>query len=285
MEWLSTGPGDFPGHARKPSARRANRSCWKPTFLPTGKSGRLFLAALVAARQRGVQVRVLVDAMGSWLLPDDFFQPLIAAGGTMRWFNPLRPWRFGVRNHRKLLVCDKQVAFLGGFNIADEYNGDGVTSGWCDLGARLVNPALAGQLVAAFNQLFELADFHRRPLLRLRVFQRLRVADGFAGRRIAAGNPGARRGEIQRALRRDLAHAREVDIISAYFLPPWRLRRDLAPGGAARRAGAAHPGGQVGRAAGATGRAQPLPSAGAGAAWRSTREYQPQILHAKAHHH
>ena len=40
------------------------------------------------------------------------------------------------------------IVFIGGFNVADEYDGDGVTRGWCDVGVRIENPALAGELAA-----------------------------------------------------------------------------------------------------------------------------------------
>jgi len=42
----------------------------------------------------------------------------------VRRFNPLALRRLGIRDHRKLLVCDNRVAFVGGFNIAAEYDGD-----------------------------------------------------------------------------------------------------------------------------------------------------------------
>ena len=54
-----------------------------------------------------------------------FFDDFRAAGGEVRRFNPLHPWRIAYRNHRKLLVCDHQAAIVGGFNIGDEYAGDG----------------------------------------------------------------------------------------------------------------------------------------------------------------
>lgn len=79
-----------------------------------------------------------------------------------------------MRDHRKLLVCDGRAAFIGGFNIADEYNGDGINSGWCDIGLRLENAALVGALAASFDKLFAIADFRRKPLLRLRAFKRRR---------------------------------------------------------------------------------------------------------------
>ena len=278
LEWLSTGREIFP--AMLEAIARARESIRLETYsYGDGEIGRQFLNALVAAQRRGVAVRVLVDAMGSWLLPEDYFAPLTAAGGAMRRFNPLRFWRFGVRDHRKVLVCDGRTVFVGGFNLSDEYNGDGLISGWCDVGARLENPALAGPLAAAFDDLFDLADFDRRPLLRLRAFKRRRKAVKPPGGEVLLSQPGGGAGEIQRSLRRDLAQARAVEIISAYFLPPWRLRRDLAR--VARR------GGRVrlilaGRSdvpvAQLAGRSLYRRLARAGV---EIYEYQPQILHAK----
>ena len=133
-QWLCAGQEIFPAMLEAIAAAR--KSIRLETYIYSeGKLGRQFLEALLAAAQRGVRVQVLVDALGSWLLPDDFFAPLVAAGAEVRRFNPLHLWRFGVRNHRKLLVCDDATVFIGGFNVADEYDGDGVTRGWCDVGA------------------------------------------------------------------------------------------------------------------------------------------------------
>ena len=88
--------------------------------------GLRFLDALVRACQRGVNVRVMIDSLGSVTLQEKFFDPLKAAGGQFRWFNPLRLRRLGFRNHRKSMICDEQVAVVGGFNIGPEYQGDGV---------------------------------------------------------------------------------------------------------------------------------------------------------------
>jgi cardiolipin synthase len=189
--------------------------------------GRQFLEALAAAVQRGVHVRVLVDAVGSWFLPNNFFKPLVAAGAEVRRFNPLRLWRFGVRDHRKLLICDESTVFIGGFNIADEYDGDGVTRGWCDMGVRTENPALAGELAVSFEELFALADFRRKPLLRLRAFKRRRKSQKRTARELLLTHPGRGASPFQTVLYHDLAKASEVRIVSAYFLPTRRVRRDL----------------------------------------------------------
>ncbi len=192
-----------------------------------GKLGQQMLAALLAAAQRGVRVRVLVDAAGSWFLPDNFFDPLLAAGAEVRRFNPLHLWRFGVRDHRKLLLGDGSVIFVGGFNVADEYDGDGVTAGWRDLGVRLENPALARELAASFEEIFALADFHRKPLLRLRAFKRKRKTPRRPAGEVLVTQPGRGASPFQLELYRDLVQARDVRIISAYFLPTRRVRRDL----------------------------------------------------------
>jgi len=204
----------------------AQKSIQLETYIYSdGKIGRQFREALLAAAHRGVRVQVLVDALGSWLLPEDYFQPLVQAGGQVRRFNPLHLWRFGVRDHRKLLICDGAVIFIGGFNLSDEYDGDGVTRGWCDLGFQMNQPELARQLGASFHALFALADFRRKPLARLRLFKRKRKTEAVGN--LLLSHPGRGASPFQTALSRDLKTARDVRIVSAYFLPTRRLRRDL----------------------------------------------------------
>ncbi len=225
LQWLGSGREIF--SVMLAAIASAQSSLRLETYIyADGELGRQFLAALVAAQRRGVRVRVLVDAFGSWPLPAGYFQPLTDAGGEMRFFNPLRLWRFGVRDHRKLLVCDERTAFAGGFNLADEYDGDGVTRGWCDLGVGLEG-TLAATLATAFDELFALADFHRKPLLRLSGFRRRRKgSDGQAGQ-LLLSQPGRGASPIQSALYHDLSTASDVQIVSGYFLPTHRLWRDL----------------------------------------------------------
>ena len=226
LRWLRNGEEIFP--AMLEAIRSARMSLRLETYIYTdGRIGREFLVELLAATRRGVRVRVLVDAFGSWLLPDDFFAPLTAAGAEVHFFNPLRLWRMAVRNHRKLLVIDDSVVIVGGFNISDEYDGDGVTRGWCDFGARIESGALAGELAASFDGLFALADFHRRPLLRLRAFKLKRPTRHKTAGELLLSFPGRGTSPFQAALRHDLARARETRLMTAYFLPTRRVRRSL----------------------------------------------------------
>lgn len=84
--------------------------------------------ALVERAHAGVQVRLLLDAVGSGKTAQRFLQPLLAAGGEVAWFHPMRlPWFWrrpwlNLRTHRKIVVIDGRVGFTGGINITDEEN-------------------------------------------------------------------------------------------------------------------------------------------------------------------
>ncbi len=188
--------------------------------------GRQFLQALARAAGSGVQVRVLIDAYGSLGLSASFFSPLTQAGGQVRFFNPLRFSRFGVRDHRKLLVCDEQTAFIGGANIAKNYDGDGITAGWFDLVKRIDDAELARQLSAEFDVLFTNAAFDKYPRPRLRALRRLRRSLPHEPRLFAV-KPGRGADAFQRMLQADLARAGAADFIVPYFLPPRRIRKLL----------------------------------------------------------
>lgn len=106
-----------------------------------GKIGAELRDRLTACAKRGVEVRLLIDWVGSHGLRGSFFAPLVAAGGELAWFNPVASrrinWRFtNFRSHRKICVVDGQVAFTGGMNIADCHGGDDMV-GSAHLGARM----------------------------------------------------------------------------------------------------------------------------------------------------
>jgi cardiolipin synthase len=114
---------------------------------------------------------------------------------------------------------------VGGFNVTSQYEGDGINSGWYDLGLQVISP-LAVQLAAAFDEMFVRADIQHQRFQRLRQSSAKRNITAEDGELLLTG-PGRGRNPINRALRKDLARARNVQIISAYFLPTWRLRREL----------------------------------------------------------
>lgn len=232
FEWLTT--GDVTYAAGQAAIRAAQRSIRLEVYVfADSPLGRGVLQSLMEACQRGVEVRVLVDAIGSLGLPDSFWTPLRHVGGEVRWFNPLSLERFAVRDHRKLLACDGEVALIGGFNIAPEYEGDGVSRGWKDVALKIRGEA-AGRLAAAFDVQFGRASYRHARLLRFRKFEANRAVSE-KGWSLLFSGPGRGRNPLLRALLRDLAHASDVRIMVAYFLPTLRLRRALTR--VARRGG------------------------------------------------
>ncbi|MCX7869667.1 MAG: cardiolipin synthase, partial [Terrimicrobiaceae bacterium] len=109
--------------------------------------GRRLKEALLAAAERGVKCRVLYDAVGSKGLGSSWTAPLSAAGVDVRAFvtNRQHGRRFQVnfRNHRKLVVVDGRIGFVGGLNAGDEYLGLGPLGAWRDTHLRVEGPAAA----------------------------------------------------------------------------------------------------------------------------------------------
>ncbi len=87
--------------------------------------GRRMIAALTERAAAGVEVRVVLDGIGSYGLADRAFDALRASGGDVAWFNPvsgLRPRLANFRTHRKIVIVDGSVAFTGGMNVAGDHS-------------------------------------------------------------------------------------------------------------------------------------------------------------------
>lgn len=254
--------------------------CLEFYMVKPGEPALSLLAALLAARSRGVRVRVLYDAFGSEALPAHFFAPLEAAGGEVRIFSPARRLRLAFRDHRKLLVCDARRAIVGGHNIGPEYAGDGVTNGWFDVALQIDGP-VASTLAGSFEAMYALAPMNPAAIREFRRAVHAQRAMHHADSRVQllTSGPGWRAGLLSRVLRQDVQRARDVRCMAGYFLPPTRMRRAL------RRCAAA--GGQVllllaGQTDVPVARyaAQHLYGTMLAGGAR-LYEYQPQVLHAK----
>lgn len=276
FRWLHTGDEAFAAAAAAIDAA-ARTVDFEVYIFADSDPGRTIRDALVRAASRGLRVRALVDAFGSFYLTERFWEPLKAAGGELRWFNPLTLRRFNIRNHRKLLVCDGQTAIIGGFNVAQEWVGDGIERGWRDLGLIIRGP-LAQALQQSFASMFGRADFQHGVLARLRrnpTRHRIQTPQGD----LLLSGPGRGRHPIRLALQQEFARTRDLRIIAAYFLPPPRLRRAIER--VARR------GGRVQLVLPGRSDIPLLQAATRGLYGRLLRagveihEYQPQILHTK----
>ncbi len=119
-------------------------------------TGRLFLEDAVAAARRGAAVRVMADAAGSLATRAGFWREMQRRGVEARLFNPLfrRFWWFQpFRDHRKILVADRRVAFTGGMNIGEEYGSPRPRPGqtWRDTHVRVEGPT-AWEMAVVFAE-------------------------------------------------------------------------------------------------------------------------------------
>ena len=110
--------------------------------------GRRIRDALVEAAERGVEVRLLFDDMGCFTVRRGFFKEMKARGVEVRAFMRIfqfRPsWRLNFRNHRKIVVIDGQVGYIGGMNVADRYVDGDKDLSWRDTHMRVAGPAVHG---------------------------------------------------------------------------------------------------------------------------------------------
>lgn len=126
--------------------------------------GREFLDALVERAKAGVRVCVLRDWLGC--LGESsahFWKPLIAAGGEVRVYNPLSfasPFGWLSRDHRKLLVVDATVGFIGGICVSGKWLGDAARkiAPWRDTAVAVRGPALRDLLHAFADSWAQLGD-------------------------------------------------------------------------------------------------------------------------------
>lgn len=127
--------------------------------------GEQFAQLLLVTQARGVQVNLIYDSVGGFNTPKSFFQRLTRGGVAVLEFNPINPfsakksWLLNNRDHRKLLVVDGKVAFLGGINISSVYSSGSILLGpskqrpeksaWRDTHLQIDGP-----VVAEFQKLF-----------------------------------------------------------------------------------------------------------------------------------
>ena len=181
-----------------------------------------FRDALTEAARRGVEVTLLLDYVGSFALPRNYFGELTELGGKVIWFNQVR-WRLWIfRDHRKILVVDDTRAFLGGCNVAPEYDGDGISHGWRDGGIAVAGPVVR-HLVDSFEHQVSRAGSWKWARLRGRSSW-IKAGDDVS---LLLMRPGVRQNALQRALQSDLKRAQKVDITMAYFLPVGHLKKLL----------------------------------------------------------
>ena len=153
VEALNNGDEIFP--AMLSAIAAAERTVTFETYIYwSGEIGQKFADALSERARAGVEVKVVIDWVGSLKMEQALLQQMRDAGVDVRHFRPLKWYNLGRlnnRTHRKLLVVDGKIGFTGGVGIADVWSGDaGDPEHWRDLHFRIEGPAV-WQIQAAFN--------------------------------------------------------------------------------------------------------------------------------------
>lgn len=198
------------------------------------ETGRAIAAALSRAAARGVVTHVLIDGFGSKNLDPEVIDDMRAAGVRLLKFRPeISPWTFKRqrlrRLHRKLVVIDGELAFVGGINVIDDMHTPGHVPPRFDYAVKIEGPLLADIHTAATT------------LWRYVSWTQLRRQDGPAhavpAQTAPRGNQCAafvirdnlrHRTDIESAYLAAIASARsEIVIACAYFFPGRTFRRAL----------------------------------------------------------
>ena len=190
-----------------------------------GEIAHEFAHALAERARAGLDVRVLIDAVGGRLIDSDLIQHMTGCGVHVEWFRrpvwqgqALSPWKHNHRTHRKVLICDERVAFTGGVGIAEEWCGDARDeTEWRDTHVRVVGPAVDG-LSASFAQNWAetghpLIDDDRR-------FPQQEHHEGGSVVQVARGSASVGWNDMATVFRVMLESAQDrIRMMTAYFVP------------------------------------------------------------------
>ncbi len=192
-------------------------------------AGRAFSEQLMERAQKGVQVYLIVDGVGTLHVPSDFFDEMRAAGVHVLVYRSPAPWRrsFGLfrRDHRKLLMVDGQIGFTGGLNIGVEWlpkeqGGDG----WHDIHVRIEGPTVR-ELSKPVLSTWRL---HGDAKLDPRVFLPSISAKGTEYASVISSRERKQRQDIRQSYLQAIRQSQKyIYITNAYFLPGRGFQRAI----------------------------------------------------------
>jgi cardiolipin synthase len=184
-------------------------------------AGQRLVKALADKAKEGVQIRFLLDAMGSRRQNSVTLAEFTAAGGRYAFFFPpmfrFLNLRFNYRNHRKIVTIDGEIGYLGGFNIGNEYLGKKKKfKYWRDTHLRIEGESIL-DLSARFTLDWRQATKERLPI---EVFGDEERKVGESGIQIVSCGPDSERQEVKHAYLKMITAARKnIYIQTPYFIP------------------------------------------------------------------
>lgn len=197
------------------------------------RTGSAFAAELAEAVRRGVRVLLIYDYIGCVDTPSSYFKRLSQSGIELVPFNAPSFRRglhwFDKRDHRKMTVVDGRLAFLGGFNIGDEYAGrEEVRHRFHDVGFSISGSAVR-ELVSIFSETWLMEQGEPPGISPAENDEDAPSSRrGQANVEIVSGGPHHRRSFIRSAFLVNIASAsEEILLATPYFVPGPRVIRSL----------------------------------------------------------
>ena len=231
VHFLATGEQSFA--ELKKHILEARQSIEIMTFILARDEVGKELVELLAQRAReGVKVRLLLDSLGCFMSSGRFCDPIRQAGGEVVKFMPVLPLQTrgsaNLRNHRKLAIFDRQIAALGGRNIASEYMGPvPLKKRWRDFGAVVEGPAV-GLLCEVFLADWSFASGQPVDGLRAGPSDALPAPAGESEVQVVASGPDVQGDPLYEGILSLVQQAqRSVWIVTPYFIPDEVLFRML----------------------------------------------------------
>lgn len=123
IEELPNGAVFYPAELKAIAAAQKSID-WEAYIFQRGEMAQALVEALAERARAGVEVNLVLDAVGSLSTSKSYFNALRLAGGHVQWYHPVRwyNWpRANNRTHRELMVIDGKLAFIGGAGVSDQW--------------------------------------------------------------------------------------------------------------------------------------------------------------------
>jgi len=234
LRLLKNGINYFP--ALEQAIHRAKHEIYLQTYIfEADETGNRIAQALKQAAHRGVDVYLLLDGLGSKALPLRFMDDLRQTGIQVMFYRPVSRFNYFSKNrlrrqHRKVVVIDGRIGFVGGINIIDDFNVPDDATPRVDYAVEIQG-----------NMLVPLTQSVHRLWRRLSWFQSRQIPKKFI-KPVSKLSPDLRPMRSALVLRDNVLHRRDIEqayldainqakheiiIANAYFFPGWRLRNAL----------------------------------------------------------
>jgi len=192
------------------------------------ETGRSIANSLKAAASRGVKIHMMLDGYGSKSLSRKFSKDLRSSGIRLRYFAPFFSSQniyFGRRLHHKVIVADKNIALIGGINIADKYHGSATETAWLDYSI-----LIKGSICQEVDNIC-LHTYGRKLIWKQKKAKKVPKqiqSDELIAVRIRENDRLRRKNQISGSYLQAIQNAKKsIYITGSYFLPGTRLRKAL----------------------------------------------------------